>query len=114
MVQEFRCWRLDVSGGPSPQGCNPTNPTGPWTDVSLVQPAGKDLFVVGHTRAPVERVRLTFADGTTVTTRPTHGLFVLAIPRAHLSTKRQVALALGLDDRGAVVQRTGVLFKESP
>jgi hypothetical protein len=79
--------------------------------VDLVQPTRHDLFVIGHVRAPVERVRFRFSDATSVSTRPTHGLFVLAIPRAHLSLKRQLAFALGLRHDGSVHQRQGVLFK---
>jgi hypothetical protein len=67
--------------------------------------------VIGHVRNPVVRVRLLFAGGDAITTRPVKGLFVLAVPRAHLSERRQLAFVLGLDDRGAVHQRRGVLFK---
>ena len=35
------------------------------------------LFVIGHVRAPVVRVRLRFADGDSIAAGPTHGLFVL-------------------------------------
>jgi hypothetical protein len=38
-------------------------------------------------------------------------LFVLAIPRTHLSAKRQPAYFLGLREDGSVHQRQGVLFK---
>jgi hypothetical protein len=110
-VHALRCWRVDFSTGQSPSGCIGTIPTGPWISARLVQPAGRDLFVIGHVRDPVIRVRLRFADGEAITTRPVKGLFVLAIPRTHLNPKRQVAFALGLDDRGAVKQRQGVLFK---
>jgi hypothetical protein len=111
VVQGLRCWRVDFTKGESRIGCTQTIPTGPWITVDLVQPTARDLFVIGHVRAPVERVRLRFADGTSVTTLPTHGLFLLAIPRAHLSTQRQLAFALGLRDDGSVHQRQGVLFK---
>jgi hypothetical protein len=111
VVGSLRCWRLELSTGASPGGCIGTIPTGPWISPDLVQPAGRDLFVIGHVRDPVVRVRLRFSDDDAITTRPVKGLFVLAIPRAHLSPQRQFAFALGLDDRGVVHQRRGVLFK---
>jgi hypothetical protein len=111
VVQSYRCWRLDTATGPAPQGCNATSPTGPWVEADVVQPAGRDLFVVGHTRAPVVRVRLRFADGTSISMRPSHGFYLFAIPRPQLSTKRQLAFVLGLRDDGSVHQRQGVLFK---
>ena len=110
-MRGLRCWRLDLSTGPSRTGCEKTIPTGPWTSADLVQPAGHDLFVLGHVRAPVARVRLRFSDGDSIDARPDEGLFLLAIPRAHLSTQRQFAYALGLRDDGSVEQRQGVLFK---
>jgi hypothetical protein len=111
VVGSLRCWRVDLSTSQRPSGCVGTIPTGPWISADLVQPAGRDLFVIGHVRDPVVRVRLRFADGDAITTRPVKGLFVLAIPRAHLSDQRQFAFVLGLDGRGAVHQRQGVLFK---
>ena len=111
VVGGLRCWRLHLPTGASRSGCAETIPTGPWTSVDLVQPAGRDVFVFGHVRAPVERVRLRFADGTSIATRPKLGLFLLAIPRAHLSPHRQLAFLLGLRADGSVQQRQGVLFK---
>jgi hypothetical protein len=111
VARGLRCWRVDFTSAESRTGCTQTIATGPWTTAYLVQPAGHDLFVIGHVRAPVERVRLRFADGSSISARPTHGLFLLAIPRAHLSPHRQLAFALGLRRDGSVVQRQGVLFK---
>jgi hypothetical protein len=111
VVDHVRCWRVDFSTGQSPSGCKGTIPTGPWVFADLVQPAGKDVFVIGETRAPVVRVQLRFEDGTTIATRPVAGLFVMAIPRAHLSTQRQFAFALGLERNGHIKQRQGVLFR---
>jgi hypothetical protein len=113
VVHGLRCWQLDTSIGASRRGCEETAATGPWTAVDLVEPAGGDLFVLGHVRAPVERVRLRFADGDTIDAPPEAGLFLFAIPRAHLSTDRQLAFALGLRGDGAVQQRQGVLFRLS-
>jgi len=86
-------------------------PTGPWTEADLVQPAGRDLFVIGHVRAPVVRVQLEFANGDVLKTHPVKGLFVFAIPRAHLSPKRQLAFAVGYSTEGWRIQKQGVLFR---
>lgn len=110
----LRCWRVDFSTGQSRRGCKGTTPTGPWVYTDLVQPAGRDVFVIGETRAPVVRVQLRFEDGGVVTTRPARGLFLLSIPRRYLSTHRQLAFAVGLADDGQVVQRQGVLFRAAP
>jgi hypothetical protein len=89
-------------------------PTGPWTYVESVQPAGHDVFVIGHVRAPVVRVRLRFANGDTIAARPVASLFMFAIPRSHLSRTRQLAFVIGYDRQGNRVQRQGVLFRANP
>jgi hypothetical protein len=106
-----RCWRLSFSTGQRSVGCMETIATGAWSAVNLVQPAGRDVFVVGTTRPPVARVQLRFADGDVISTRPLKRFFVLAIPRRHLSTRRQLAFAVGVDRDGNPVQRQGVLFR---
>ena len=110
-VDRLRCWRVELSTGQAPHGCMQLVPTGPWTAVDLVQPAGRDLFVIGHARAPVVRVQLEFANGDVVRTRPVEGLFVLAIPRAHLSPTRQLAYAVGYSTEGWRIQKQAVLFR---
>jgi hypothetical protein len=91
-----------------------TYPTGAWVYADLVQQAGRDLFVVGNVRAPVEVVKLRFEDGTTLKMRPLAGLYLFAIPRAYLRTERQLAFVRGYDAHGRVVQRAAVLFKLQP
>lgn len=110
-VRGLQCWRATFSTGQSQTGCKPTYPTGPWTYVEDVQPAGRDLFVLGYVRPPVVRVRLRFADGSSIGAKPVDGLFLLAIPRAHLSRTRQLAFVTGYDAHGKRVQRQGVLFR---
>jgi hypothetical protein len=110
-IKDIRCWRLRFSTGQSRRGCKPTYPTGPFVYADLVQQADRDLFVVGNVRAPVERVKLRFADGRTLTKRPVADLYVFAIPRAYLRTQRQLAFVRGYDAHGLVVQRAAVLFK---
>lgn len=107
----IRCWRLRFSTGQSRRGCKPTYPTGPWVYADLVQQAGRDLFVVGNVRAPVEIVKLRFEDGRTLTMRPVADLYVFAIPREYLRTGRQLAFVRGYETHGIVVQRAPVLFK---
>ena len=110
-TKNLRCWRVQFSSGQSRRGCKPTYPTGPWVYADLVQPAGRDLFVVGNVRAPVELVKLRFDDGKTLTVRPVADLYLFAIPRRYLRTDRQLAFVRGYDAHGLVVQRAPVLFK---
>ncbi len=109
----FRCWRVDFSTGDSPGACMQLFPTGPWIQAG-VQPAGRDLFVVGQVRPPVVSVELRFADGDVITTRPVARIFVLSVPRAHLSSERQLAYAVGYDSSGHRIQRQGIVFKTAP
>jgi len=113
VVDHLRCWAARFSTGQSQTGCKVAYPTGPWTYVESVQPAGRDLFVIGYVRPPVVSVRLRFADGSTIAARPVAGMFLFAIPRAHLSRTRQLAFVIGDDAHGKHVQRQGVLFRAS-
>jgi hypothetical protein len=106
-----RCWRIDFSNGQSSSDCQQVYPTGPWVYVQGVQPVGRDVFIIGQTRAPVARVSLRFADGDSVSARPTRGIVILAVPRAHLSTHRQRAILLGYDARGHEIQHPAVFFR---
>ena len=36
-VKGLRCWRAEFSNGARQEGCMPTYPTGPWTNVESVQ-----------------------------------------------------------------------------
>jgi hypothetical protein len=110
-TKDVRCWIVQFSTGQSRRGCKPTYPTGPWVSADLVQQAGRDLFVVGNVRAPVERVRLRFVDGRTFTIWPVADLYVFAIPRAYLTTEPQLAFVRGYEAHDIVVQRAPVLFK---
>ena len=110
----LRCWRIDFSTGESPRGCIQIFPTGPWVSVNLVQPSGRDLFVIGQTRPPVTTVELHFQDGRVLQLRPTGRLFVAAIPRPYLKNRRQIAFAVGYDGAHRVVQRQGFVFRIRP
>jgi hypothetical protein len=110
-AQSMRCWRLEFSTGQAPVGCFELIPTGPWVVVDLVQPAGRDLFVIGHTRPPVATVELHFQDGRAVQLTPTGRLFVAAIPRAYLKSTRQFAFAVGYTAAHRVQQRQGFVFR---
>lgn len=110
-VRGYRCWRVDFSTGQSPGACSGTVFTAPsiWPD--LVQPAGHDLFVIGHTVGPITRVQLEFPNGDVRTTRPVAGLFVIAVPRSHLTRERQSTFVVGYASTGSVIQRKGVVFR---
>jgi hypothetical protein len=110
-VHGYRCWRVDFSTGQSPGACSPAefSAASIWPD--LVQPARPDLFVIGHTIGPIARVQLEFPNGDVRKTRPVAGLFVVAVPRSHLTRKRQTAFVVGYTSEGRVVQRKGVVFK---
>ena len=110
-TKNARCWIVHFSTGQLRRGCKPSYPTGPWVYADLVQAAGRDLFVVGDVRAPVELVKLRFNDGKTLTMRPVADLYLFAVPRRYLRSERQLAFVRGYDARGLVVQRAPVLFK---
>ena len=107
----LRCWRVDLSTGQAPKGCVQLFPTGSWVSVNLVQPAGRDLFVIGETRPPVTSVELHFQDGRVIQTIPTQRLFVTAIPRAYLHRERQLAFVVGYTRNHRVKQRQGFVFR---
>jgi hypothetical protein len=113
-IRGLRCWRIDFSTGQRPSGCIQIFPTGPWVSVNLVQPAGRDLFVIGQTRPPATTVEVQFQDGRVLQLRPTGRLFVAAIPKAYLRTQRQLAFAVGYDGAHRVVQRQGFVFRVRP
>lgn len=102
------CWRVDLSTGESPGACLPTVVGGSiWVD--LVQPAGRDLFVIGHTQA--RRVQLEFANGDVLKMRPVKSLFVFAVPKSHLTFTRQVAFVRSYPMNGLHMQSQSVVFK---
>jgi hypothetical protein len=113
VIRYLRCWRAEFSTGQRQTGCVIQEPTGPWTSVEGVQPAGRDVFVIGSVRVPVVRVRLRFADGSAIGAKQVDGMFLFAVPRAHLSRSRQLAFVIGYDALGHRVQRQGVLFRAS-
>jgi hypothetical protein len=110
-IRGYRCWRVDLSSGQSPGGCLPRIGDGPTLWVDAVQPGGRDLFVIGHVFGAVERVRLEFTNGDAIRTQPVGGLFVMAIPREHLRSERQLAFAVGYTAEGKRVQKQGIVFK---
>ncbi len=106
-----RCWQIRFSNGQSSSACQQVFPTGPWVYVQGVQPVGRDVFIIGQTRAPVARVSLRFGNGDSVSVNPSHGIVILAVPRAHLSTHRQRAVLVGYDARGHEIQQPAVFFR---
>lgn len=110
-VRDHQCWRVDLSTGQSPGACSGARFTASSIWVDVVQPAGGDLFVIGHTFGPVARVQLEFPNGDWRRTRPVDGLFVIAVPKAHLTTERQTAFVRGYSKEGWVIRRQGLVFK---
>jgi hypothetical protein len=110
-VRGTRCWRVEMSSGETPGACPPIVAGGPSVWIDLVQPAGRDLFVIGHAQYPVKRVRLEFPNGDVRATRPVGGLFVFAVPLAHLTPERQTAFVRGYPIDGLHNQTKGVVFK---
>jgi hypothetical protein len=110
-VGEYRCWQVAFSTGQSRGSCDPQFITGPSIWMDVVQPVGDDLFVIGHTHGPIARVQLEFPNGDVRTTRPVRNLFVIPVPRSHLTEERQTAFVRGYSSEGLPVQRQGVVFK---
>jgi hypothetical protein len=110
-VHGYRCWRVDVSTGRSTGACPGAEFSAPSIWPEVVLPAGGDLFVIGHTVGPIARVQLEFPNGDVRKTRPIAGLFVVAVPRSHLTRERQTAFVVGYTSEGWVIQRKGVVFK---
>lgn len=113
-VLGYRCWRVDFSSGQSPGGCLPRIVGGPLIRIDVVQPAGRDLFVIGHIFGAVERVGLKFTNGDVIRAQSVGGLFLLAIPREHLRPERQVAFTVGYTPQGKRIRKAAVVFKLKP
>ena len=114
-VGGYRCWRVDVSGGRSLGGCPTPFSGGPRTHVDAVQPAERDLFVVGEVnrvRPPiVTRVVLELENGVRRRAHVAAGHFVVAVPRAYLRRERQQAFVLAYNEFGVRTLRQRVLFR---
>jgi hypothetical protein len=108
-VRNYKCWRVDFSTGQSRGSCSGGIVAAPSIWIDLVEPAGGDLFVVGHAHS-IRQVRLELPNGDVRTTRPVGELFVFAVPRAHLTAVRQTARVRGYN-LGQPVASAGVVFK---
>jgi hypothetical protein len=106
-----RCWRIAFSDGQAASACQQVVPTGPWLEIQGVQPVGRDVFIVGQSRAPVARVTLQFGDGDVISARPVGDIVIFAVPRSHLSPHRQRAVMVGYDARGKKIQQPAVFFR---
>jgi hypothetical protein len=110
-VRDYKCWRVDFSTGESRSSCDRGVVVAPSIWVDLVQPAGDDLFIVGHVRGFAKEVRLEFPNGDAQTVRPAGELFVIPIPREHLTTSRQTATVQSYSNNSIPIKRVGVVFK---
>jgi hypothetical protein len=102
-VHDSKCWRVDFSTGQTRGSCDTAAVVASSIWVDLVQPAGGDLFVVGHVHGFAGRIRLEFANGDVRTTRPVGELFVIPVPRSHLTTERQTATLRSYSKSAGVV-----------
>jgi hypothetical protein len=110
-VRDHKCWRVDFSTGQSRGSCDAGAVVAASIWVDLVQPAGGDLFVIGHVHGYADHVRLEFPNGDVQTARPVGELFVIAVPRTHLTTERQTATVQSYLKNGLPIKRVGVVFK---
>jgi hypothetical protein len=113
-VRGYKCWRVDFSTGQSRAACDAGAVTASSIWIDLVQPAGGDLFVVGHVHGFADHVRLEFANGDVRTTRPVGELFVIPVPRNDLTTVRQTATVQSYFNKAIPIKRVGVVFKLRP
>ena len=95
-VHDFRCWRFAFSTGNSFGGCRQTIGN-QHLSVERIQPAGRDLFVLGFADKLVARVEVHFANGDVEAAPVVAGTFLLPIPRQHLKPQREVAYAVAYD-----------------
>jgi hypothetical protein len=110
-VRDYKCWRVDFSTGQSRSSCDAGAVTASSIWVDAVQPAGGDVFVIGHVHGFADHVRLEFPNGDTERARPLGELFVIAVPRNHLTTARQTAIVRSYFNERIPIQRIGVVFK---
>ena len=105
----FDCWRVAVSGGPVRGRCIAPYSGGRFA-VDLVQPAGGDVFVAGRAGDAARRIELRFTAGDKVVANLVRGHFLLAVPRDHLTQRRQRAFIVSLDATGRVRARQRIFF----
>ena len=109
-VDGHHCWRVDFGTGQSPGACVPPFHGGPKIAVDVVQPAGRDLFIIGSVHEVVSRVRVEFSREVLIV-RPVGGHFVVAVPSRELGFGRQTAVVRGIDRQGHRVQRQRAFFR---
>ncbi len=110
-VGDYKCWRVDFSSGESRSACNAGAAVSPSIWIELVQPAGSDLFVVGHVQGFADHVLLEFPNGDVRRVRPVGGTFVIPVPRAHLTASRQTATVQSYFNNATPIKRVVVVFK---
>lgn len=109
-VQGFDCWRVVFSTGLTRDAC--TSPySGSRFALDLVQPAGRDLFLVGRVSDAVRRVELRFTNGDKAVATPVQGHFILAVPAQHLRQRRTRAFVVSVDTDGNVRARQRIFFR---
>jgi hypothetical protein len=109
-VNGYRCWRFSFSTGASVSGCT-RRVYNQHLSVERIQPAGRDLFVLGFADKLVTRVEIHFANGDVEAAPVASGTFLLPIPRQHLKPERQVAYAVAYDRQNHRPQRQRIVFR---
>jgi hypothetical protein len=109
-VDGFRCRRFEFSTGEVVAGCRPKIGN-QHLAVERIQPAGRDLFVLGFADELVARVEVHFANGDVEAAPVVAGTFLLPIPRQHLKPERQVAYAVAYDHQDHRPQRQRIVFR---
>lgn len=109
-VRGFACWRVEFSTGLTRDAC--TSPySGSGFALDLLQPAGRDLFLVGRVSDAVRRVELRFSNSNKAVATPVQGHFILAVPERHLTKRRTRAFVVTVDADGKVRARQRIFFR---
>jgi hypothetical protein len=90
----IRCWRITFSNSAVQRGClerlaprrvRYVRRPGLFADPYVVQPVGRNLFVIVQASANVTGVGMRFGNGDTIYSHTFHGFAIFAIPKRHLS-----------------------------
>jgi hypothetical protein len=110
-TEERQCWRLRTAAV-TRTGCRPAPPSIKIV-AQLVQPGGRDVFVLGWASEDVVRVDLELPLRHRIASvrPPRRGYYLIAIPREHLGRERRHAYLVGFDRAGRRVQRVSVFYR---
>jgi hypothetical protein len=72
---------------------------------------GGDIYLVGRVPPQVRRLVIRYADGSTGTTRPVHGVVAYVVPAGHPRRGGEVIALTAYDAGGRVVGRQGMRIR---